>query len=185
MINTILKIGQKIIVDEKFFIRVFSENQNFLPRDIEFIATGLLVEKLANKLSRPSTNEKSASKVIKVYIGNFNSYISWKSLNGPGGNSYGKIKKKAFIIIYNQISLFSLKKIIQMGFFPDILILYWDYMDLKKILLSLHQILNNISLHKLKLKTLQTSLLIPEKSNLPIDFLLNFLITLIKFLLET
>jgi len=176
MINTILKIGQKIIVDEKFFIRVFSENENFLPRDIEFIATGLLVEKLANKLSRPSTNEKSASKVIKVYIGKFKSYISWKSLNGLGGNSYGKIKKKAFIIIYNQISLFSLKKIIQMGFFPDILILYWDYMDLKNLLLSLHQILNNISLHKLKLKTLQTSLLIPEKSNLPIDFLLNFLI---------
>ena len=176
IINNIIKIGQKIIVDEKFFIRVFSENANFLPRDIEFIATGLLVEKLANRLSRPSTNEESASKIIRVYIGNVKSYISWKSLNGIGGNSYGKIKKKAFIIIYNQISLLALKKIIHMGFFPDILILYGDYMELKNILLSLHQILNNISIHKLKLKLLQLNVLIPERNNLNIDILLNLLI---------
>lgn len=176
IINNIIKIGQKIIVDEKFFIRVFSENANFLPRDIEFIATGLLVEKLANRLSRPSTNEESASKIVRVYIGNVKSYISWKSLNGIGGNSYGKIKKKAFIIIYNQISLFSLKKIIKMGFFPDILVLYWDYMELKNILLSLHQILNNISIQKLKLKLLKLNVLIPERNNLNIDILLNLLI---------
>lgn len=176
IINKIVKMGQKIIIDEKFFIRVFSENSKFLSRDIEFIATGLLVEKLSNRLSRPSTNEESASKVIRVYIGKFKSYVSWKSLDGIRGNSYGKIKKKAFIIIYNEISLFSLKKIIQMGFFPEILILYWDYMELKNILLSLHQILNNISLRKLKLKLLQSSLLMPERSNLPTDFLLNFLI---------
>ena len=176
IINNIIKIGQKIIVDQKFFIRVFSENANFLPRDIEFIATGLLVEKLANRLSLPSTNEESASKIMRVYIGNVKSYISWKSLNGIGGNSYGKIKKKAFIIIYNQISLFSLKKIIKMGFFPDILILYWDYMELKNILLSLHQILNNISIHKLKLKLLQLNVLVPERNHLNIDILLNLLI---------
>jgi len=176
IINNIIKIGQKIIVDEKFFIRVFSENANFLPRDIEFIATGILVEKLTNKLSRPSTNEESASKVIRVYIGNSKSYISWKSLNGIGGNSYGKIKKKAFIIIYNQLSLLALKKIIQMGFFPDILILYGDYMELKNILLSLHQILNNISIHKLKLKLLQVNVLISERYDLNTDILLNLLI---------
>jgi hypothetical protein len=176
IINNIIKIGQKIILDEKFFIRVFSENANFLPRDIEFIATGLLVEKLANRLSRPSTNEESASKIMRVYIGNVKSYISWKSLNGIGGNPYGKIKKKAFIIIYNQISLLSLKKIIQMGFFPDILILYRDYMELKNILLSLHQILNNISIHKLKLKLLQLNVLIPERNDLNTDILLNLLI---------
>jgi hypothetical protein len=176
IINNIIKIGQKIIVDEKFFIRVFSENANFLPRDIEFIATGLLVEKLANRRSRPSTNEESASKIMRVYIGNVKSYISWKSLNGIGGNSYGKIKKKAFIIIYNQISLLSLKKIIQMGFFPDILILYRDSMELKNILLSLHHILNNISIHKLKLKLLQLNVLIPERNDLNTDILLNLLI---------
>ena len=40
---------------KNFFIKVYSENSNFLSRDIEFIATGLLVEKLSNRLSRPST----------------------------------------------------------------------------------------------------------------------------------
>jgi hypothetical protein len=63
-----------------------------------------------------------------------------------------------------------------MGFFPDILVLYWDYMELKNILLSLHQILNNISIHKLKLKLLKLNVLIPERNNLNIDILLNLLI---------
>jgi hypothetical protein len=63
-----------------------------------------------------------------------------------------------------------------MGFFPDILILYGDYMELKNILLSLHQILNNISIHKLKLKLLQLNVLIPERNDLNTDILLNLLI---------
>jgi hypothetical protein len=176
IIDKIIKIGQKIIIDEKFFIRVYSENSNFLPRDIEFLATGLLVEKLSNRLSRPSTNEVTASKVMRVYIGNFKSYISWKTLDGIRGNSFGKIKRKAFILIYNEISLFSLKKIIQMGFFPDILILYWDYMDLKNILLSLHQILNHITIHKFKLQLLKLNLLIPKNNHINTDILVNLLI---------
>ncbi|MGZ5547718.1 MAG: hypothetical protein ACXWFZ_07180, partial [Nitrososphaeraceae archaeon] len=167
---------QKIIINENFFIKVYSENSNFLSRDIEFIATGLLVEKLSNRLSRPSRNEESASKVMRVYIGNSTSYISWKSLDGIQGNSYGQIKKKAFIIIYNQLSLFSLKKIIQMGFFPDILILYWDYIDLKNKLISLHQIINNIPTHKLTLKLLELNLLIPKRNNKNTNILLNLLV---------
>lgn len=176
IVNKITNIGQKIIINENFFIKVYSENSNFLSRDIEFIATGLLVEKLSNRLSRPSRNEESASKVMRVYIGNSTSYISWKSLDGIQGNSYGQIKKKAFIIIYNQLSLFSLKKIIQMGFFPDILILYWDYIDLKNKLKSLHQIISNIPTHKLTLKILELNLLIPKRNNKNTDILLNLLI---------
>ena len=68
------------------------------------------------------------------------------------------IKKKVFIIIYNQISLYSLKKIIQMGFVPDILILYWDNIDLKNKLISLHNIITRIPINKLKLKLLQLNL---------------------------
>jgi hypothetical protein len=176
IVDKIINIGQKIIINEKFFIKVYSENSNFVSRDIEFIATGSLVEKLSNRLSRPSRNEESASKVIRVYVGKSKSYISWKSLDGIKGNSYGQIKKKVFIIIYNQISLYSLKKIIQMGFFPDILILYWDNIDLKNKLISLHNIITSIPINKLKLKLLQLNLLNQKKDNLYSDILLNFLV---------
>lgn len=176
IVGKIINIGQKIIVHEKFFIKVYSQNSNFVSRDIEFIATGSLVEKLSNRLSRPSRNEDSASKVIRVYVSKSKSYISWKSMDGIKGNSYGQIKKKVFIIIYNQISLYSLKKIIQMGFVPDILILYWDNIDLKNKLISLHNIITNIPINKLKLKLLQLNLLKQKKDNLYSDILLNFLI---------
>ncbi len=176
IVDKIINKGQKIIIHEKFFIKVYSENSNFVSRDIEFIATGSLLEKLSNRLSRPSRNEESASKVIRVYVGKSKSYISWKSLNGIQGNSYGQIKKKVFIIIYNQISLYSLKKIIQMGFIPDILILYWDNIDLKNKLISLHNIITNIPINKLKLKLLQLNLLNQKKDNLYSDILLNFLV---------
>ena len=176
IVDKIINKGQKIIIHEKFFIKVYSENSNFVSRDIEFIATGSLVEKLSNRLSRPSRNEESASKVIRVYVGKSKSYISWKSLDGIRGNSYGQIKKKVFIIIYNQISLYSLKKIIQMGFIPDILILYWDNIDLKNKLISLHNIITNIPINKLKLKLLHLNLLNQKKDNLYRDILLNFLV---------
>ena len=174
IVEQIINVGQKIIINEKFFIKVYSENSNFVSRDIEFIATGSLVEKLSNRLSRPSRNEESANKVMRVYVGKSKSYISWKSLDGIQGNSYGQLKKKVFIIIYNQISLYSLKKIIQMGFVPDILILYWDNIDLKNKLISLHNIITNIPINKLKLKLLQLNLL--NQNNLYSDILLNFLV---------
>ena len=174
IVEQIINVGQKIIINEKFFIKVYSENSNFVSRDIEFIATGSLVEKLSNRLSRPSRNEESANKVMRVYVGKSKSYISWKSLDGIQGNSYGQLKKKVFIIIYNQISLYSLKKIIQMGFVPDILILYWDNIELKNKLISLHNIITRIPINKLKLKLLQLNLL--NQNNLYSDILLNFLV---------
>ena len=174
IVEQIIKVGQKIIINEKFFIKVYSENTNFVSRDIEFVATGSLVEKLSNRLSRPSRNEESANKVMRVYVGKSKSYISWKSLDGIQGNSYGQLKKKVFIIIYNQISLYSLKKIIHMGFVPDILILYWDNIDLKNKLISLHNIITKIPIYKLKLKLSQLNLL--NQNNLSSEILLNFLV---------
>src|SRR5829696_6803374 len=90
----IVNVGQKIIVNEKFFIKVFSENPNFVARDLEFIASGLLIEKLASKSSIPSHNENTASKIIKSYIGKSKSYICFKTVEGIGGMTFGYIKKK-------------------------------------------------------------------------------------------
>lgn len=176
IVNKILNVGKKIIMNEGFFIKVFSENPNFIARDIEFIATGLLIEKLASKSSIPSHDEYSANKIIKCYIGKSKSYICIKSVEGIGGMTFGYLKKKVFIIIYDPYSIYCLKNIILRGFIPDILILFWDNKDLKKKLFSIHGILNSTNNKKIKLQLLQLESIISKTKDIKNNFLLDILV---------
>jgi hypothetical protein len=176
IVNKILNVGKKIIMNEGFFIKVFSENPNFIARDIEFIATGLLIEKLASKSSIPSHDEYSANKIIKCYIGKSKSYICIKSVEGIGGMTFGYLKKKVFIIIYDPYSIYCLKNIILRGFIPDILILFWDNEDLKKKLFSIHAILKSTNNKKIKLQLLQLDSIISKTIDIKNNFLLDILV---------
>jgi hypothetical protein len=192
IINKILNLGQKIIMHEKFYIKILSDNPNFIARDLEFMATGLLIEKLANKSSIPSKDEQSANKIIITYIGKSTSYISFKSIKGIGGMTFGYLKKKVFIIIYDQYSIYCLKNVILRGFIPNILILFWDCIDLKNKLFSIHNVLNNIHNNKIKLQLLQLNFLISKekynKNNLLLDIIVidicSYLNTLINVILS-
>ena len=176
IVNKIFNVGKKIIKNERFFIKVFSENPNFIARDIEFIATGLLIEKLASKSSIPSHDEYSANKIIKCYIGKSKSYICIKSVEGIGGMTFGYLKKKVFIIIYDPYSIYCLKNIILRGFIPDILILFWDNEDLKKKLFSIHAILNGTNNKKIKLQLLQLDSIISKTKDVKNNFLLDIIV---------
>ena len=176
IINKILNLGQKIIPNEKFYIKVLSDNPNFIARDLEFMATGLLIEKLANKSSIPSKDEHSANKIIITYIGKSKSYISFKSIKGIGGMTFGYLKKKVFIVIYDQYSIYCLKNVILRGFIPNILILFWDCIDLKNKLFSIHNVLNNIHNNKIKLQLLQLNFLISKEKYNKHNFLLDIIV---------
>lgn len=176
IINKILNLGQKIILNEKFYIKVLSDNPNFIARDLEFMATGLLIEKLANKSSIPSKDEHSANKIIITYIGKSKSYISFKSIKGIGGMTFGYLKKKVFIVIYDQYSIYCLKNVILRGFIPNILILFWDCIDLKNKLFSIHNVLNNIHNNKIKLQLLQLNFLISKEKYNKDNFLLDIIV---------
>lgn len=176
IINKILNLGQKIILNEKFYIKVLSDNPNFIARDLEFMATGLLIEKLANKSSIPSKDEHSANKIIITYIGKSKSYISFKSIKGIGGMTFGYLKKKVFIVIYDQYSIYCLKNVILRGFIPNILILFWDCIDLKNKLFSIHNVLNNIHNNKIKLQLLQLNFLISKEKYNKNNFLLDIIV---------
>jgi hypothetical protein len=176
IINKILNLGQKIILNEKFYIKVLSDNPNFIARDLEFMATGLLIEKLANKSSIPSKDEHSANKIIITYIGKSKSYISFKSIKGIGGMTFGYLKKKVFIVIYDQYSIYCLKNVILRGFIPNILILFWDCIDLKNKLFSIHNVLNNIHNNKIKLQLLQLNFLISKEKYNKHNFLLDIIV---------
>jgi hypothetical protein len=140
------------------------------------MATGLLIEKLANKSSIPSKDEHSANKIIITYIGKSKSYISFKSINGIGGMTFGYLKKKVFIVIYDQYSIYCLKNVILRGFIPNILILFWDCIDLKNKLFSIHNFLNNIHNNKIKLQLLQLNFLISKEKYNKHNFLLDIIV---------
>ena len=176
IVNKIVNVGKKTIMNEKIFIKIFSENPNFVARDLEFIATGLLIEKLSSTSSIPTHTEYSANKILKSYIGKSKSYICFKSVDGIGGMTFGHIKKKVFIIVYDQYSIYCLKNITLRGFIPDILILFWDYVDLKKKLISIHAILNSINNDKIKLQLLQLSFIMSKTKEIKSNFLLDILV---------
>ncbi|HJT84872.1 MAG TPA: hypothetical protein VJ697_10350 [Nitrososphaeraceae archaeon] len=176
LLDTIIKVGQKIVFNENFYIKVFSENSNVVARDLEFVATGLLIEKLANKLSIPSNNEYNASKLIKVYIVKSHSYISFKTIKGIGGMVFGYLKKRIFIIVYDRYSLYCLKNIILSGFTPDIFILFWDYTDLKTKLYLIHNIINYTNRNKIKIQLLQINLLFSNSKDRKDNHILDYMI---------
>ena len=176
IVNKIVNVGKKTIMNEKFFIKIFSENPNFVARDLEFIATGLLIDKLTSTSSIPSHTEYSANKILKSYIGKSKSYVCFKSIDGIGGMTFGYIKKKVFIIVYDQYSIYCLKNITLRGFIPDILILFWDYVDLKKKLISIHAILNGTDNDKIKLQLLQLSYIMSKTKGIKSNFLLDILV---------
>src|SRR5688572_16443702 len=176
IVNKIVSVGKKIIINEKFYIKIFSENPNFVARDLEFIATGLLIERLASKSSIPSHTESSANKILTSYIGKSNSYICIKSVDGIGGMTFGYIKKEVFIIIYDQYSIYCLKNITLRGFIPNILILFWDFVDLKKKLFSIHAILKGTNNNKIKLQILQLNFIMSKTKGIKNDFLLDIVV---------
>ncbi|MDF2737951.1 MAG: thiamine biosynthesis pyrophosphatase-like protein [Nitrososphaeraceae archaeon] len=176
IVNKIVSVGKKIIINEKFYIKIFSENPNFVARDLEFIATGLLIERLASKSSLPSHTESSANKILKSYIGKSNSYICIKTVDGIGGMTFGYINKEVFIIIYDQYSIYCLKNITLRGFIPDILILFWDLVDLKNKLFSIHAILNGTNNNKIKLQILQLNFIMSKTRGIKNDFLLDIVV---------
>jgi hypothetical protein len=90
--------------------------------------------------------------------------------------TFGHLKKRVFIIIYDQYSIYCLKSIILRGFIPDILILFWDREDLKKKLFSIHAILNGTNNKKIKLQLLQLNSIISKKEVIKNNFLLDVVV---------
>ena len=176
ILNKILYLGRKITDNQKFYIKVISDNPKFIARDLEFIATGLLIEKLSNKSISSSSDQDSANKIIIIYIGISKSYVSFKSIKGVGGMIFGYLKKKIFVIIYDHYSLYCLETVILKGFIPNILILFWDYIDLKNKLHAIHNVLNNIHNEKVKLQLLHLKFLLSKEKYSKNKFLLDMIV---------
>ncbi|HET9773431.1 MAG TPA: hypothetical protein VFP25_00460 [Nitrososphaeraceae archaeon] len=159
ILSLILSVTKNIILyNERFQVKVVSENPDFISRDVEFMATGLIIDK--TKYQSLKTNNSKGMNIKKIYcfIGKLNSYILIKLIDGIGGLPFNYNKKKIFSIYYNDYSLNSIKTISNFGFIPEILIVYSNSSDLTKKLKLPHPIFSKMGNRRISIRLLSTDL---------------------------
>lgn len=143
IVDKIVSIGKKITrPNEKFIVKVFSNNIQFVERDLEFASTGKLISELSDRNCRPASSDTESTTAIFCYITNSkNSYIFYNMFKGLGGVYYAKNKKRIFCTYYNDLSLYCIYDMIKIGFIPDVLMIFFSYNDLKNKLKNFYNIL--------------------------------------------
>jgi hypothetical protein len=77
LVGAIVKAGvNEVKPREKFYIQVIQgAEKDYVERDIEFVATGALVEKLTETGALPARNEREADTMIQAVVGKKWAYI--------------------------------------------------------------------------------------------------------------
>jgi len=159
ILSLILSVTKNIILyNERFQVKVVSENPDFISRDVEFMATGLIIDKTKYQSLKTNNSKGMNIKKIYCYIGKLNTYVLIKLIDGIGGLPFNYNKKKIFSIYYNNYSLNCIKTISNFGFIPEILIVYSNISDLTKKLKLLHPIFSKMGNRRISVSLLPTDL---------------------------
>jgi len=159
ILSLILLVTKNIILyNERFQVKVVSENPDFISRDVEFMATGLIIDKTKYQSLKTNNSKGMNIKKIYCYIGKLNTYVLIKLIDGIGGLPFNYNKKKIFSIYYNNYSLNCIKTISNFGFIPEILIVYSNISDLTKKLKLLHPIFSKMGNRRISVSLLPTDL---------------------------
>ncbi|MGB9168257.1 MAG: hypothetical protein WCB31_04950 [Nitrososphaeraceae archaeon] len=159
ILSLILSVTKNIILyNERFQVKVVSENPDFISRDVEFMATGLIIDKTKYQSLKTNNSKGMNIKQIYCYIGKLNTYVLIKLIDGIGGLPFNYNKKKIFSIYYNDYSLNCIKTISNFGFIPEILIVYSNISDLTKKLKLLHPIFSKMGNRRISISLLSTDL---------------------------
>lgn len=156
ILDMIAYVADRTIYSKNHFkINVFSENPNIISRDIEFIATGLILEKFNVKKLTPFRTHGTDVTNIYCFILKSHCYVIYKFIEGAGGLPLRYIKKKIFCVCYNNYSINSIEKISNYGFIPQILIIYSNRNSLTKYLKDLHHIFLKMENKRISVKLLK------------------------------
>ena len=159
ILGLILSVTKKIILsNERFQVKVVSENSDFISRDLEFMATGLIIDKTKYQSLKPNNYKGINIKKIYCYIGKLNSYVPIKLIDGIGGLPFNYNKKKIFSVYYNDYSLNCIKTISNFGFIPEIFIVYSNVFDLSKKLKLLHPIFSKMGNRRISISLLPSDM---------------------------
>lgn len=156
ILDMIIRVTDRIIYSNKYFkIKVFSENSIYIPRDIEFMATGLILERLKFKNVRPTKSNGNDVTDVYCYISRSDCYIVYKFIEGINGLPIGYFKKNIFCICYDSYSLKSIETISKFGFTPQILIIYSSTNNLIKHLKCLYHVFLKMQRKRISVKLLK------------------------------
>src|SRR5918993_296673 len=162
----------KIIMEQNFFSLYTKKTIKALT----ILSSCFGIKKIKIAYSTSNETKSIVNKIVNVGKKTIMNEKFFKSIDGIGRMTFGYIKKKVFIIVYDQYSIYCLKNITLRGFIPDILILFWDCVDLKKKLISIHAILNGTNNDKVKLQLLQLSYMMSKTKGIKSHFLLDILV---------
>jgi hypothetical protein len=131
----IAKVGSKIVMPgHSFYIRTIiqqSARHDYVSRDVEFAASGMLTARLAAIKAHPAKSEKDAQDFILVVVGQKWAYVCIQMSNAPGGIVAGS-QGSVLASIHGPLSLLSCLNAAKGGFELVILLPYFDEEDLKR-----------------------------------------------------
>ena len=133
--HTILKVGTKLIMPgHSFYIKVVipqSARQEYVSRDIEFAASGMLAARLASINAHPAKTETEAQDLILTVVGKQWAYVCIQVSNAAGGLVAGS-QGGVLGSIHGPVSLLSCLMAARAGFEATILLPYTDESDLRR-----------------------------------------------------
>src|SRR5215217_3960155 len=131
----IVEVGISVIVPgERFHVKVMLQPAakcDYVSRDIEFAASGVLAARLASINARPARTDKDASCQVLTVIGRESAYVCIQLISGPGGliaGSHGAVLSS----IHDSLSFLSCIMAAKAGFECNSVVLpYHDQSELK------------------------------------------------------
>jgi hypothetical protein len=87
--DAIVKVGSKVIIPgDRFYVKVIIQpgaKCDYVSRDIEFAASGILAARLASINALPANTEKDAGRVVLTIVGKESVYVCMQVMTAPGG----------------------------------------------------------------------------------------------------
>ena len=130
--RAIVEVGAKVIMPgDSFYIKVIQEpaRHDYVSRDIEFAACGMLTARLSSMNAHPAKSEADARHMLLIVIGKKSAYICIQLIHAPGGLLPGS-KGRALSSIHGSLSFLSSLMAAKSGFEPTIVLPYLDERDL-------------------------------------------------------
>ena len=132
--NAIVEVGSKIIMPgHSFYVKVIIQQAakyDYVNRDVEFAASGMLTTRLSSINARPAKSEQEASHLILTIVSKESAYVCIQVFSAPGGLVAGS-QGRVLSSIHSSLSFLSCLMAAKAGFECTIVLPYADESELE------------------------------------------------------
>jgi hypothetical protein len=132
--NAIVEVGSKIIMPgHSFYVKVIIQQAakyDYVNRDVEFAASGMLTTRLSSINARPAKSEQEASHLILTIVAKESAYVCSQVFSAPGGLVAGS-QGTVLSSIHSSLSFLSCLMAAKAGFECTIVLPYADESELE------------------------------------------------------